>query len=101
VYYSLLTGYLIVAYLAGSKLQVSQVLFISVLFLVFSGGLTLASFLDFSRAIQLSVSLAEIDSSMHTPISPSLPYALIIVQIFGIVGSLHFMYGVRARAKKA
>ena len=91
LYLSVVSGYLCVAYLAGSKLTKLQVSFVTLLYVVFPLHFTLSSFGAFEGAHLMHVE-AFPDSLGPSPV---MNRGLAIFQLFGIVGCLKFMWDVR------
>ncbi len=94
LYLSVVTGYLIVAYLAGSKLTKLQASFVTLLFVVFSVHFTLSSLGGFEGAYATHV---EYFPDQIIGPSPVMNRGLAIFQIFGIFGCLKFMWDVRKK----
>ena len=102
LYLTVTSGYLIVAYSVGAQLTKSQCLFVSTLFVVFAyyslwgvtqywttGDLTRIAFEAYDP-----INYIELNSVGLNPAVISLPMG-----VFGIVGSLKFMWDVRKKAK--
>jgi hypothetical protein len=92
LYLSVVTGYLVVAYLAGSKLSRFQVTFVTILFVVFSVHLTVSSYGAFEAAY--IAHLKYFPDEVIGP-SPILNRGLAVFQLAGIIGCLTFMWDVR------
>ena len=82
-YFSVISAYLVVAYLAGKELEKIQVVIINILFLAFSLSLVYGTYNFFLEAYLLIP-----DSG---PIPSWLPLSVGITEIFGIVAALFFM----------
>ncbi|MEP1469335.1 MAG: hypothetical protein ABJK25_00020 [Halieaceae bacterium] len=94
---TLLSGYIIVAYLAGKELERSQVVIVNTLYLllslfVLSGIYTLAR-----RATELAE--LSIDLSEYRELGPQiwLPYGVVVIFVFCIAASMKFMWDIRHR----
>ena len=92
---TLLSGYIIVAYLAGKDLEKSQVIIVNTLYLllslfVLSGMYTLAR-----RATEMAA--LSIDLSEYRELGPQiwLPYGVVIIFLFCIAASMKFMWDIR------
>jgi hypothetical protein len=94
LYLSTVTGYLIIAYLAGSKLTKFQAGLITVFFLVFSVHFTISSFGTFELAS--TYTMQYLPETEHGP-SIVMNRTLTIFQMAGIVGCLKFMWDVRKK----
>ena len=92
---SVVSAYLIVAYLAGSKLTQSQAVIANALYILVSVFLVWAMFVLSQRALE-AATLA-IDMSTQRELGPTPNVALALVAIFGIcsLASLKFMWDVR------
>lgn len=90
LYFSAISGYLIVAYLVGRKLTQSQLIIISSLFVAISLVMTFTGFSLTERAIQLEVNLEGERDALD-----SAGYFMLIAQIIGILAALKFMLDVR------
>jgi hypothetical protein len=90
LYFTAASGYLIVAYLVGEKLNRSQLLIISALFVVFALAMTFTGFALSERAIQLEV---EFEGERDT--LDSVSYFMLIAQILGVLAAIKFMLDVR------
>jgi hypothetical protein len=90
-YFSILSAYLFVAYLAGGKLNQSQVILISVLFIIASVGMTwgTGAYLYLGQDFVLR-------SGQEIPITLVKPHQVVVpVLILGIFAGLKFMWDVR------
>jgi hypothetical protein len=93
LYISILSGYLIVFYVAGAKLSARQSIFITILFVVFSAIPVWAAYeylsaaMEAARAIEKNILLNRID------INPAV--FLIPLMVAGIVGCLNFAWEAR------
>jgi len=92
LYLSVVTGYLIAAYLVGSRLTIFQAAFITLLFVVFSVHFTLSGFGAFEAAYA-----AHLKFSSDAPVGPSpiMNRGLAAFQLAGVIGCLKFMWDVR------
>jgi len=88
VYLTVVSAYIIAAYIAGKELEKSQLTIISSLFVVF------ASFFSFSSYQFFAASISLVVSETNTGY-PSLPYLLLIAEIVGILAALKFMLDIR------
>ena len=92
---SILSAYLVVAYMAGNKMTHSQAVIVSSLFVLVSIFLLWGSFVLVQRAIEMAT--LAIDMSTQRTLGPTPNVARAIVIIFGIcsLASLKFMWDVR------
>ena len=92
---SVLSAYLVVAYLAGSKLTRSQVVIVNALYILVSVFLVWAMFVLSQRALE--VATLAINISTQRELAPTPNVALALVALFGVcsLASLKFMWDVR------
>jgi hypothetical protein len=95
VYMTTVTGYLVVAYLAGEKLTRSQVTLVSALFLLMSVIATYGTWAWLLRGIGYAVKQVEVNSNLTIYGSPSVAWVLALLLGAGILGCLKFMWDVR------
>ena len=92
IYLTIVSGYLIVAYLAGSKLSRSQVVVVSMLFVLFSLYLSLTSFNFINSTYLYSASVGLVSD-------PFGAWIMLVLLISGIITSLWFTINVRRKGK--
>jgi hypothetical protein len=95
VYISVVSGYLIVAYLIGQKLNTVQCATVTILFAVTGLMLTTASYAFLSRGAFL---MQFTDTTYRSPASAVIPFApaiLSLILILGLGASLKFMWDIR------
>ena len=95
IFLSLISAYLIVAYLVGSTLTKVQILTVNILFVVAGITCTIGCTAFLSRAAFL---LQFTDPKYRSPGSafiPIAPYIALVLFILGIAASLKFMWDVR------
>jgi len=90
LYFSAISGYLVVAYLVGQKLTHSQLVVISGLFVVISVVMAFTGFSVTERAIQLEIELEGERDALDAA-----SYLILTAQIIGIVAALKFMIDLR------
>jgi cellobiose-specific phosphotransferase system component IIC len=95
IYISLLVAYLVAAYLAGDRLTSAQATTISILFLVASAVMTWGCVTYIGRAIPLADALEVINPDRRYGSQPIVQYAVLLVQILGIITCLKIMWDVR------
>jgi hypothetical protein len=97
MYFTLVSGYLIVGYLVGAKLTRAQASVISTLYLVWVIGTVIGQVTAGSTYMQLQMALSELDSLAvsNTGETPATLFAFWLFQFLGIVASLWFMWSVR------
>jgi len=104
LYLSVISGYLIVAYLAGGSLTKSQVSLVNILFVVFSLFFAYATLMNFFLADMFSTNWADttgntfVEETSDFDLGFIITFALILV--VGILASLKFMWDVRHPKKK-
>ena len=95
LYLTVTSGYLVVAYLAGSKLLRSQVLLITALYLLI-GGLSIFTFYGFGmRGVIYAMRAGELDSSLPIYGSPTFVALFSLMLIVVSVASIKFMWDIR------
>ena len=95
LYLTLVSGYLIAAFLAGKKLDRGQVWMISVMFAVAASIQVAVIFNRFTDIIRLSTELGLIAENPPERLSGIVPIFLFVTLICGIGASLIFMRNVR------
>ena len=98
LYMTITSGYLIVAYLAGSKLTSLQITIVSTLYVFMGVVCTYGLFGLLSRATQLSTQHAAMSGNLTTYASSVIPLVLSATMAGGIVASLVFMWNTRKHA---
>jgi len=91
IYLSVVSGYLVVAYIAGRKLAQFQLFTISVLFVTFSFFASFGSFGLIRGAVNAFSGIEGSVDTMMSVIYLTIPYVILFVQILGIGLSLKFM----------
>lgn len=100
IYLTVLASYLVAAYLAGSKLNTTQAITVSVLFVF---GAFLSAYTNFSymaRVIPIADSLELIHPDRLYGAQPYAQRALFVLQVLGILACLKFMWDVRHPKKE-
>ena len=95
LYLSILTGYLIVAYLVGEKLTRVQVVIVSVLFVFATTSISLWFFAWWSRALEFAMEAKRLNPDRHVSNSLQATWILTSMLFMGIAASLYFMWTVR------
>ena len=93
LYISILSGYLIVFYIAGAKLSTMQSIFITMLFVVFSAIPTWAVYEYFSAAMEAASAMEKNFLFHRININPAM--LLVPLMVAGIVGCLNFAWDTR------
>lgn len=88
LYFTVVSGYLIGAYMVGSNLSKSQVWIITSLFVVFALGLVFGSYSFFAAAINFGGSSSD---SIEYWLGP----VIALAELVGIFGALKFMLDIR------
>ena len=89
LYFTVISGYLVVAFLVGTDLSRFQTIFISFLFVVFSVILSFGTYSFFAGAYEYGRGAG--------PISFWVAPTLAAAEILGVIGALYFMYETRNR----
>jgi hypothetical protein len=95
LYVSILTGYLIVAYLVGAKLTRVQVWIVTTLFTFASTSVSLWFSAWWGRALEFALEAKELNPNRRVDNSPEALWIFTIMLWLGIVASLYFMWTVR------
>lgn len=90
LYLTTISGFLIVAYLVGSKLDQSQLTIVSILFVTFSTLLAYVSYSLAERAVGLEIEFEGTRDALDWG-----TYVLLALQVFGILASVKFMIDIR------
>ena len=97
---TLISGYLIAAYIAGNRLTQSQAIIINILYMGFACFLVL-SMLSFSQnAGELDLAAFQITSYRSTPPRTMLVYVVAFFVLFCVAASLKFMWDIRHPKKE-
>ena len=88
LYFTIVSGYLIGAYMVGARLLRSQVLIVTSLFIVFESILVFGSYSFFEAATRFGGSSSD---SIEYWLGP----VIAIAEVIGIFGALKFMYDIR------
>ena len=94
-YFTVVSAYLVVAYLVGDKLERSQMLIISTLFIVMAGMMSYAAFAYMQRGFEYASLHESINPNVDTYANPILVGILPSLMVGGIAASLYFMWSVR------
>ncbi|MEP5570047.1 MAG: hypothetical protein ABJN62_19560 [Halioglobus sp.] len=95
MYVTILASYLVVAYLAGSKLTTQQMFIVSVLFAVSSLLATWSAFSYMERSIPFADALELLNPERRYGAQPSTQYWMLTLMLLGVGASLKFMWDVR------
>ena len=95
LYLSILSGYLIIAYLIGRKLSRTQVIILSTMFLFASGFCTLILTTWWQRALEFALEAQQINPERVVSNSQDAVRTVAILFSMGILSSLYFMWNVR------
>jgi hypothetical protein len=93
LYISILSGYLIVFYVAGAKLSARQSIFITMLFVVFSAIPVWAAYEYWTAAMEAARAMEKKFLFNRIDINPAL--FLVPLMVAGIVGCLNFAWNTR------
>ncbi len=99
MYFTLVSAYLVVAYLVGAKLTKGQNLVITGLYLVWIAGVIQAQYTTSNQTMRISDELISISSTI-LPLAAKTQtqagiFSFIFVQVLGVIASLWFMWSVR------
>jgi hypothetical protein len=97
---TLLSGYLIVAYVVGRELSRSQVVIVNLLYLTMYGLLAFASYTFVMRAAHLMQYAVELSNQRLTPAWPKVAIVTSVVFVLAMVASLKFMWDIRHKGKE-
>jgi hypothetical protein len=95
LYLSVLTGYLIIAYLVGNKLTRVQVLIVTVLYVSASAIITLWFFAWWSRALEFAMEAKQLNPDRQVANSIGATWAITSMLVMATVASLYFMWSMR------
>lgn len=95
IYFTVLSGYLIVAYLVGQKLTTTQFITVTGLFTAAELLLTLGFYAFVSRAAFLMQFTEETYRSPASQFISPVPWGIVVFSLGGIAACLKFMWDVR------
>lgn len=98
LYFALVSGYLVTAYFLGARLTKLQVSVVNILFCLWTFGILGGYINTVGDTIQLETAIREIGvSPVAGKVSDSTfaAYSFAVVQLFGILASLVFMWSIR------
>jgi hypothetical protein len=95
LYLSVLTGYLIMAYLVGDKLTRPQVLIVTVLYVCATTIITLWFFAWWSRALEFAMEAKQLNPDRQVANSVQAAWSITVMLFMAIVASLYFMWSIR------
>jgi hypothetical protein len=91
LYFTVVSGYLIVAYLVGEQLSKSQIIIVSSLFSVFAFSLVFGSYSFFAEANRVgSVTASSVEYWLAAVIG--------LAELAGIISAFKFMFDIRKKA---
>ena len=94
-YFTLVSAYLVVAYLAGGKLSTLQLAIINSLFLLWVSAIVLGTLSALEATTVIEGKLQVLKSDFDAGGGAAVLYNFIAIQIGGIAASLFFMWSVR------
>ncbi len=100
IYLTVLSGYLIVAYIVGARLSASQLVIINSLFLVFEAGIIFVIHSN-SRASYLAALASQGGSGAIIEVSAVGVWITTAVLAIGLGAALKFMHDIRSQKKDA
>jgi hypothetical protein len=95
IFVSILSGYLIVAYLAGKNMTRSQIVIVNTLFIGLAGFLVLAQLAFSNTSAELDYLALQISTQRSVEPQPYLAYTLTMFYGICIIAALKFMWDVR------
>jgi hypothetical protein len=95
LYITTLSGYLIVAYIAGKDLTRSQMVIISSCFAIFTSLCAYAAIANSTRVLEFTSELYELNPDRHYAMRVSVLYTIKFVLYTGILVALKFMWDIR------
>ena len=94
-YLSVLSGYLVVAYVAGKNLNVFQLTVISIGFVIVETLVIVIEARRLGEVIRLAAALVELDPEYPPPLPTTAGVAILCVAIAGVLAGLAFMWNAR------
>jgi hypothetical protein len=95
IYLSVISAFLVVAFVVGSKLTRSQLIIVSTLFVLGALFFTYGTAGFFIRQIPIVERLAALHPDQHYAVYPASVMAIAAIQVLGILACLKFMWDVR------
>ena len=97
MYFTLVSAYLVVGYLAGARLTRAQVGVVTSLYLIWVASVVVGHVTAGATYMRLQLALSEMESLAvgHVAEAPLVMTAFSLVQIVGVFASLWFMWSVR------
>lgn len=95
LYLSILSGYLIIAYLVGRKLSRTQVIILSTMFLFASAFCTMILTTWWQRALEFALEAQVINPERVVSNSQTAVRGVAVLFSLGILSSLYFMWNIR------
>jgi hypothetical protein len=99
-YFALVSAYLLVAYLAGTKLTTFQLAIVNTLFLLWIAGIVAGTFSALEATVIIESRLDAMGSEFGVGRGAEGLYNFIVIQVGGVVASLFFMWSVRHPREK-
>ena len=100
LYLSVLSGYLIIAYLVGDKLTRAQVVIVTVLYVCATTIITLWFFAWWSRALEFAMEAKQLNPDRQVANSVQTTWSITVMLFMAIVASLYFMWSIRHPKKE-
>ena len=97
IYFTLVSAYLAVAFLAGSNLTRIQLFIVNTLYILWSLGTINSLYIGMRAAVRLQDGLIEMESRFFVDDTSTVfwVFGFMLVQAAGIIASLYFMWSVR------
>ena len=94
-YFTLVSAYMVIAYLIGKQLSLLQLSIINALFLLWVGGIVAGTFSAVDATTIIQSKLLEIGSEFNAGQASTGLYNLMAIYVGGVIASLVFMWSVR------
>lgn len=95
MYITVISGYVIAAFVAGERLNSAQVWIVNVLFVCTASAFTIATVACYSRMSMYAVRMLELDPNRASTNTEYAAGSIAVIQILGIAACLYFMWSSR------
>ena len=95
MFITVISGYLVVAYLAGRELTRPQVTLVNAIFFVTSSLFLYGTISSFAKQLSMVDKLRALNPDNYYPLSTPIATAIAVTFAIIIIASLHFMWSVR------
>ena len=97
LFLSVLTGYLIIAYLVGDKLTRTQVLILTVIYVCATTIISIWFYAWWSRALEFAMEAKQLNPDRQVANNAQAARGITLMLFMAIFASLYFMWGVRRK----